>query len=242
MKGEEVNLKQLDLKDLEVTNHEQWTALLQKHVQPNGMVHYKGFLKDQGSLKMYLKELSKGPGKDWSEAAQIAFWINAYNAFTVQLILEHYPLNSIKDISSGLPMINSPWDIKFFKIANKDFDLNTIEHQILRKFYNEPRIHFAINCASFSCPNLRSEAFTADHLELQLDDQARAFILDSTKNKFGKKDAELSSIFSWFQSDFEQIAPLQKYIKQYKPDFEEDHKISFMEYDWSLNSSTRHAR
>jgi hypothetical protein len=144
-------------------------------------------------------------------------------------------LKSIKDISSGLPMINSPWDIKFFKIGNVEFDLNTIEHEILRKQFNEPRIHFAINCASFSCPILRNEAYDADKLEAQLDEQALRFIQNPDKNIINEKQILLSPIFSWFEKDFTINQSLKTYLKKYHPSVDEQLPIRFMDYDWSLN-------
>jgi hypothetical protein len=135
--------------------------------------------------------------KEWSESAQLAYWINVYNAFTIKLIIDHYPVESIKDIGSKIqvPFINSPWDIKLIEIEGKKYDLNNVEHSILRKDFEEPRIHFAIVCASFSCPKLRREAFTAEKLEEQLQEQAVDFINDPAKNSISKNKAEVSKIF-----------------------------------------------
>ena len=110
-----------------------------------------------------MEELRKGHPNDkhWTETEQLAYWINAYNAFTVELILDHYPVASIRDIKEGVPFINSVWDIDFIKIEGKTYSLNDIEHRILRREFDEPRIHFAIVCASISCPKLRNEAFEA---------------------------------------------------------------------------------
>jgi hypothetical protein len=257
LKGQKVNTKTFKIEDQELVNHRPWTALLKNHVQPwkiepsepsegstlrtlggskNGHVNYQGFIKDKDRFQQYLNTLSKtGPGKNWTETQELAYWINAYNAFTVKLIIDHYPLKSIKDISSGLPMINSPWDIKFFKIRNVEFDLNTIEHEILRKQFNEPRIHFAINCASFSCPILRNEAYDADKLEAQLDEQALRFIQNPDKNIINEKQILLSPIFSWFEKDFTINQSLKTYLKKYHPSVDEQLPIRFMDYDWSLN-------
>jgi hypothetical protein len=202
----------------------------------SGHVNYQGFIKDKNEFQQYLNALSKtGPGKNWTEAEELAYWINAYNAFTVKLIIDHYPLKSIKDISSGLPMINSPWDIKFFKIGNVDFDLNTIEHEILRKQFDEPRIHFAINCASFSCPILRNEAYITDKLDEQLEEQAIRFIQNPDKNIIDERQTLLSSIFSWFEKDFTKKESLKTYLKKYHPGINDQLHIRFMDYDWSLN-------
>ena len=236
LKGDAVNLDDTNNKEVPLMEHLDWTALLQRHVTEAGQVNYKGFIKDSILFDKYLTDLSKHPtGSNWSEREKLAYWINAYNAFTVKLILDNYPLNSIKDIGDGLVMINSPWDIKFFKIGHTDFDLNTIEHEILRKQFDEPRIHFAINCASFSCPKLRNEAYTAQNLEGQLNEQALEFINNPDKNIINNNDIRLSKIFDWFQSDFKKETKLLDYIKRYNPTVNEKNKIEYLEYNWALN-------
>ncbi len=236
IRGEAVDLETLEESNSPVVTHQIWTELLQKHVDPKGRVSYSGFQKDSASLGLYLEKLSSHPpGTAWSDADRLAYWINAYNAFTIQLILDHYPLQSIKDISDGLPMINSPWDIKFFQIGAVSMDLNTIEHEILRKQFDEPRIHFAINCASISCPILRNEAYTAPQLEAQLEEQASDFINDSEKNRITEKGIQLSKIFDWFQSDFTRETDLLGYLQAYRPSLNKKLKVEFLEYDWDLN-------
>jgi hypothetical protein len=142
--------------------HQQWDSLLQKHVTAEGWVDYDGFIKDSLDLRSYLNLLSENhpdPGT-WTNEERMAYWINAYNAFTVDLILRHYPLESIKDIRPGIPFVNTVWDIKFINIQGQTYDLNNIEHGILRPKFDEPRIHFAVNCASVSCPKLMNRAYT----------------------------------------------------------------------------------
>ena len=235
-KGESVNLDLINNKVTDKMQHDEWDILLKKYVSDKGGVDYQGLLKDADALSKYLNDLTiHPPGKNWSEAEQLAYWINAYNAFTVKLILDNYPLKSIKDISDGLPMINSPWDIKFFKIGTIDFDLNTIEHDILRIQFKEPRIHFAINCASFSCPKLRNEAYTAAKLEFQLEEQTRAFINNPDKNIITKKRTKLSKIFDWFQSDFLKYSTLEDFLKKYNPAIKKENKLEYMDYNWTLN-------
>ena len=224
--------------DSNPVSHEIWNGLVQKHASKDGKVDYKGFIQDSVSFNNYLAILKNNHPNDkiWSEAEQLAYWINAYNAFTVKLIIDNYPLKSIKDIKKGLPFINSVWDIKFIKIEGATYDLNNIEHSILRAKYNEPRIHFAINCASFSCPNLRPEAFTAEHLEEQLTEQAKSFLNDPSKNKITEEKAEISSIFSWFKKDFVKEGTLIEYLNKYAPvKINSDTKIDYLDYDWSLN-------
>jgi len=236
MKGNAVDLDKLTAMNTPTMEHHNWTTLLKKHVTAAGQVNYKGFIQDSTLLQAYLDDLSTHPpGNNWTEEEKIAYWINAYNAFTVKLIVDHYPLKSIKDIGDGLPMINSPWDIKFFKIGNIDFDLNTIEHEILRKEFTEPRIHFAINCASFSCPKLRNEAYFASKLEEQLEEQTLGFINNPQKNIINETETELSKIFDWFQSDFIKKSSLFDFLNRYTASLNEANKVTYVEYDWALN-------
>ena len=160
-------------------SHDIWDALLKKHVNADGFVDYKNFQRDSNELKRYLNQLAAAPPDDsWPRAEQMAYWINAYNAFTIQLILENYPVKSIKDIKRGIAFVNSVWDIKFIRIGDKTYDLNNIEHGILRSKFKDARIHAAINCASYSCPRLRAGAYTAGQLEEQLEEAMRTFIND----------------------------------------------------------------
>lgn len=221
-------------------DHEAWTELLKKHVNSEGFVDYGGFKKDRLKLNAYLEVLRKNPPDEttWTQEEQIAYWINTYNAFTVKLIIDHYPIESIKDIGSTIqiPFINSPWDIKFIEINNQKLDLNNIEHAILRKKFDEPRIHFAINCASVSCPKLRREAFVAEKLNDQLREQAYEFINDPKRNLISEQTVELSKIFRWFKGDFTKNQTLKAYVNQYaNSKIREESNISFMDYDWSLN-------
>ncbi len=222
-------------------SHEIWDNLLKKHVDNQGIVDYAGFKKDISILKSYLNLLqNNAPNEQWSKDEQLAFWINAYNAFTVQLILDHSSnsLKSIKDIGDKIkiPLVNSPWDIKFISISGKKLDLNTIEHGIIRKNFDEPRIHFALVCAAKSCPKLRNEAFVASKLSRQLDEQASDFINDSDKNIIRAKDLKLSSIFNWYAADFESKMTINQWINKYsKTKVSPTGKFSFLEYNWELN-------
>jgi len=220
-------------------SHKPWDVLLQRHVDGKGFVSYKGFVKDSVALNSYLTALSScPPSKDWGEKERLAYWINAYNAFTVQLIVRHHPVKSIKDIGPRLavPMVNSVWDVKFIDIGGVGMSLNRIEHEILRKEFNEPRIHFAIVCASHSCPVLSNRAFTAVELERQLEAQAIAFINDPERNRIGRDGLQLSAIFNWFKGDFTKDGTLPDYIRRYaKTSFTDRPKVSFLDYDWNLN-------
>jgi hypothetical protein len=218
-------------------SHQQWDKLLKKHVNASGMVNYKGFQKDQADLNAYLKNLSdNGPQSNWSAGDEKAYWINAYNAFTVALILKHYPVKSIKDIAGSIYKINTPWDIKFITIGGKKYDLNNIEHGILRKKFDDPRIHFALVCASMSCPKLRNEAYTGTQLNAQLDGAGKDFLNDKTKNRVGANKAELSKYFSWYKGDFTKNGSLADFINKYsQTKMNGNTKITSLDYNWSLN-------
>lgn len=218
--------------------HGEWDALVKKHVSKNGMVDYQGFLKDKKQLQVYLDKLSANrPTSKWSKNEKMAFWINAYNAFTVKLIVDHYPVKSIKDIKKGIPFVNSVWDIAFIPMGKEKIDLNYIEHTILRKEFKDPRIHAAINCASFSCPLLRNEAYTAVRLDEQLNDAMRRFVNDSQRNQLDKSNIKISKIFSWFAGDFKlNGSSVVDYLNKYaKKRVQPNAKIDFLEYQWELN-------
>jgi len=221
------------------TSHAIFSQLLSKHVDEQGMVNYQGFVEDSAELKNYLDLLASNESStSWSEKEQLAYWINAYNAFTIQLIVEHYPVESIKDIGSliQIPFINSVWDIDFIQIGTKKLSLNNIEHKILRSRFNEPRIHFAIVCASISCPKLRNEAYTATSLDMQLEEQAIDFINDTDRNKTENSKIEISKIFKWFKGDFTENGNLIEFLNKYsKTKIHPDAKISHLDYNWNLN-------
>ena len=231
--------------------HKAWDILVKKHVVPvqggkASQVRYADFAKDRAALKAYLDSLSKVPEPEfnaWSKAERMAFLINAYNAFTVEKILTRYPnLKSIRDFGS---VFGNPWKDKFFTLFGRESFLDQIEHETLRKpgAYDEPRVHYSVNCASIGCPMLREEAFTADKLDLQLEEQAARFLSDRSRNRFESGKLEVSKIFDWFKEDFgvrEQFfakyaklladsAEAQKLVAEAKA------PLSFLEYDWSLN-------
>jgi hypothetical protein len=177
---------------------------------------------------------AKNPPAAGSEpAVEMAYWINAYNAFTVDLVLKNYPLKSIKDIEGG-----KPWDLAFITIGGKKYSLNNIEHDILRKKFSDPRIHFAINCASRSCPRLMNSAFDAAQLDQQLDSMAKAFINDPSKNKIAADKIEISQLFDWYKNDFSKNGTLIAFLNKYAATkILPAAQISYLDYDWSLNES-----
>jgi len=235
--GKSVDISALAKEDRPTIDHQPWSDLLQQYVDATGKVNYEGFIQDSVKLSQYLELLSKNPpGQNWTDNDKLAYWINTYNAFTVQLIVDHYPLKSIKDVVDGSGLVNSPWDLKFFKIGNVSFDLGTIEHEILRKEFKEPRIHFAVNCASYSCPKLLNEAYLADRMEEQLDAQAKDFLHDERKNIINKKETKLSKIFDWFESDFKLVGGVSSFIEKNQSNFNPSLAIEYLDYNWELNN------
>lgn len=222
-------------------SHAIWDKLLKSHVNKDGFVDYKGFIRDSTKFNEYLGILSAANPKadNWSRDEQMAFWINAYNAFTVKLIIDNYPVSSIKDIKKGIAFVNSVWDIQFIKIGGDTYDLNNIEHKILRSKFKDARIHAAINCASYSCPVLRDEAYTAEKLDKQLTDAIRKFVNDPSRNKVSAKKAEISEIFKWFRKDFTRDAgSIRGFLNKYADKkLDANGKISHLEYNWNLNES-----
>ena len=212
-----------------IVNHTTWNQLLKKHVSDQGKVDYLGFKKDLTELNAYLDWLSNSkPSEIWSKDQLMAFWINAYNALTIKLIVDRYPISSIKDIYS-------PWNIKVITIANKTLSLNNIENDILRKM-GDPRIHFGIVCASISCPKLQNEAFNTQNTNRLLNKASKEFLADSTKNELTTDAAELSKIFKWFAKDFKQEGSLIDFLNKFADiRIASNATISFKDYNWGLN-------
>lgn len=220
--------------------HEAFDALLKKYVAPSGLVSYIGFQEDRAKLQDYLEYLTSNPPNDdnWNESEKLAYWINLYNAFTIELVLQYYPIASIKDIGASVqvPFVNTPWDIKFIEIGKEKYDLNNVEHNIIRQIFDEPRIHFAVNCASISCPKLRREAYTGARLDSQLQEQAIDFLNDPERNEIGPEKAEISKIFRWYGGDFTKKSSLREFLNQYaQQKMIEGADIGYKDYDWSLN-------
>jgi len=208
-------------------DHSEWNSLLNKYVDEDGKVDYEGFINKKDELNNYLEYLSKQlPNNDWSVQEQLAYYINLYNAQTVNLIIRNYPVKSIKDIDGA-------WTKEFIKIGDKELSLGALEHSILRKM-NEPRVHFAINCASGSCPKLLNKAYFPEKLNDQLEEATHGFI-NSDNNTIGMEILELSRIFKWYKGDFAN-GKLVSYIDPYTEiEIAPKAKIKYKEYDWSLN-------
>ncbi|MFT4669106.1 MAG: hypothetical protein ACI9M9_000387 [Flavobacteriaceae bacterium] len=214
---------------IEAFNHDAFNALLIANVSETGIVNYKGFLQNKNLLEDYIISLGASlPAENWTKEDKLAYWINAYNAMTIDLIIRSYPINSIKDLKK-------PWDQRLWKLGEKWYNLNEIEHQILRKM-NDPRIHFGINCASFSCPPLLNTAFNASEVDAQLDKVAIRFINDPRRNSISKMNIEISEIFSWFAKDFKKDSSLSEFLNKYsKVQIHPKARKKFKKYDWSLN-------
>jgi hypothetical protein len=220
-------------------DHGPWDALLKRNVvvlEGGKASQFRYGEVDRKALQSYLKTLSGVSEKEfrsWSREEQMAFLINAYNAFTVEKILTRYPdIASIWDFGK---IFGNPFKDEFFTLLGRKMSLDAIEHGTLRKAYREPRVHYALNCASVGCPMLREEAYVAARLERQLEEQAMRFLSDRSRNRWRGGRLEVSKIFDWFKEDFE---PRQAYFARYAavlgyPGGEVP--LSFLEYDWSLN-------
>jgi len=221
-----------DLKKHERSLHFLFDELLKKYVSDNGNVDYEGFKNSREKLLGYISILqmvypkldSLKPNKEH----KLAYWINAYNALTIDLILRNYPIKSIKDI-------DKPWDQRLWKFGDKWLNLNDIEHQILRKM-DEPRIHFAIVCASFSCPKLKNKVYTASDIDAQLTKATKEFLTDNKHNNISENNIKLSKIFKWFAKDFKTNGSLIDFLNKYTEIvISSKAKKSFKDYNWDLN-------
>ena len=242
--------------------HAAWDALLRQHVVVAAggnasTLRYAALQTQRAALKSYLDSLSAVSSASygtWSKAQQLAFLINAYNAFTVELILTRYPdLKSIKDLGS---FVQSPWKKKFFQLLGQERSLDEVEHEMIRApgVFDDPRIHVAVVCASIGCPMLRNEAFVAERLDIQLDDAMRRFLSDRTRNRFdtGTGILSVSKIFDWYHKDFERghkgYDSLQTLFARHAvvlgatPQAQAEiragrYKLAFLDYDWALNDA-----
>jgi hypothetical protein len=239
-------------------NYAAWETLLKKHVKwlpdnKQSRVNYKGFAADRAELGKVLESfsaLSQTAFNGFSKEQQMAFLINAYNAFTIEIILTKYPdLKSIKELGS---FNRGPWKNEFFTLLGAKHHLDWIEHEQLRPKYQEPRVHVAVNCASIGCPALFPEAFTAQKMETMLEDGMRRFLGDRTRNKFEGNKLQVSNIFKWFKEDFEKghkgFTKLEDVFAKYADLLTTDEtarnqiraksiSISHLDYDWSLNDA-----
>ena len=237
--------------------HALWSEVLAAHVEGD-LLDYRALREDPAKLERYLARLQAvtlDDFREWTRARRFAFWVNAYNAYTVRRVVEGYPVDSIKDLGS---VARSVWDQRFVplgglapELGRELLSLNDVEHELLRPTFEDPRIHAAVNCASISCPPLQDHAYTAGVLEQELDQVTRAWLADPARNRFDAetRTAHLSRIFDWYGGDFgktkgERLAWIARYaprehrawLSDSDPD---DVTIRYLEYDWALNDVPR---
>ncbi len=228
-------------------DHGNWTRFLRVYVKPDptglNRVDYRGVTPaDRKALADYIARLAALPVSRYSRPEQLAYWINLYNALTVSQILTHYPLKSIRDISSGL-FGGGPWDESLVEIESEDISLNDIEHRILRPIWKDPRIHYAVNCASVGCPNLLQSAFTAGTAETMLEEAAKAYVNSPRGVRVDADGLTVSSIYVWFQDDFGGTdASVIAHFRSYADSalnmiLQGRDSINGHAYDWSLNET-----
>ena len=237
--------------------HSNWNAVLSQYLDQDGLVAYKSLKEDLNqkktahSFENYLASLQKVSKRDydaWSKNDQKAFLINTYNAFTIKLIVDNYPVKSIKDIGG---FFTKPWDVKFFSLLGGAIkSIDPIEHDFLRPKFEDYRIHAAVNCASISCPPLRRDAFVGKILDSQLDEQMQIWLLDRGRNRFDATtgEARISKIFDWYEKDFEKWGGGVKGVllkhgdDQVKKAVKSSKKFRYLDYDWNLNESKSGAK
>ncbi len=211
-------------------NYMLWKQVLDKFVDVNGRVDYAGLKRNPKEFNAFVKKIQNWPLVNGLEQQEImAFWINVYNVFAIKLVLDNYPLNSIKEVSK-------PWDTKFFTIGGREMSLGMVEHEILRDF-GDARIHFAINCASMSCPPIAKVPYTSRNLDKLLEKQTRKYINNSVNNKITNKEYKLSQLFKWFKKDFVVHAgSVKQFINNYSTvKIGKQSNAGYIRYNWDLN-------
>jgi hypothetical protein len=214
-------------------NHDVLNKLLNTYVNNAGVVNYKAFLKDKSILQQYLKSLANVKVNALSKDEQLAFWINSYNAATIDIILKNYPVKSIMDISNG-----KVWDQKLpYTFAGKSYTLNEIEKVKLLEELGDARVHFAVNCAAISCPKLLNKAYTAANVQSLLQANTQAFLNNTEFNQISPTKTQLSQIFNWYKADFVKAeGSVAAFINKYaKVKIKENTSLSYINYNWSLN-------
>jgi len=208
-----------------------YSLFLHSYVSSKGVVNYKGIKTNIELLNSLITDFqSNYPATDWSRNESLSYWINAYNLFTIKLVVDNYPTSSITNITA------KPWDKQFIQLNGETLSLNDIEHKKIRVKYNEPRIHFALNCASLSCPQLLNKAFLPSKLDSQLTRKTRLFLADKSKNDFSNPSViRISKLFDWYKSDFEKKGSLIDFINTYRAERLSDPSINYLEYSWDLN-------
>lgn len=246
-------------------NYEDYAAVLSTHVNQPGLVNYREIKTNPQRLNSFLAalaEVSPETYQKWGEPEKIAFWVNAYNALTLKAIIDHYPIRaslfkSLVYPRNSIRQIPGVWDGLRFPVMGKEMTLDEIEHGVLRKEFNEPRIHLALVCAALGCPPLRTEPYEGDKLDRQLNDQARVFLAKAKKFRLdrGQGTVYLSPIFKWFGGDFVKTFGTDKAFQGLSPEeravlnfisphlsaadrdylLQGKYTIAYLDYDWSLN-------
>jgi hypothetical protein len=220
-------------------DHRLFQAVLKEHVDADGWVDYTGLAREPGRLDAYITAVGKAPFDELGRNEKLALLINAYNAFTLRLILDHYPVGSIKDVPSS-----KRWDDARWNVGGHVWSLNQIEHKQIRPKFDEPRIHFALVCAAVGCPPLRNEAYTAERMEEQLEDQARSVHRNERWFRFDRDRnvVELTKLYDWYGGDFKQVSgSVTAYAAAYSPELKRaidsgtPPKVRWLDYDWRLN-------
>lgn len=221
--------KEVVVEEKLIFSHDAFNQLLKNNVSASGKVNYNNLKASEAKLDAYLKALDENPpASGWSRNKKMAYWINAYNAATIKLILKNYPVSSITKLHGG-----KPWDQKWIPLGGKTYTLNNIENDILRPVYKDARIHFAVNCAAKSCPPLLNRAWTEGNLNKYLEQQTKSFINDPAQNTIAADAVEISKIFEWYVGDFGNII---EYLNKYSTTkINANAKVTYKEYDWALN-------
>lgn len=240
----------------ETVDHTTWNDLLAKYIVPGNdginRVDYDGWKANgHASLKTYLKGLQKVDPRKLGRSEKFAYWANLYNAKTIDVVLEHYPVESIRKITINEGLfgflkksvgVGGPWKAKIINVSGKNLSLDNVEHDIMRPLFKDPRVHYAVNCASYGCPNLAAEAFTGANLETLLDSGAKAFVNHPRGISITDGGVKASSIYQWFQVDFGGTeAGVLDHVRKYanpelKKRLEGKNSIASYAYDWSLNT------
>ena len=233
--------------DNRVIDHGEWTALLKKYIKPdkaglNTFAYGKVSAADKAALTNYIGSLEAIKVTGYNKNELLAYWINLYNAVTIRVVLDHYPVKTIRDIDISGFLKNGPWQKELVTVEETPLTLDHIEHAILRPIWKDPRIHYGVNCASVGCPNLQTSAFTGKTASAQLDAGARAYINSTRGIDISKRgNVSVSSIYSWFAHDFgnSEDGVMQHLVKFANPDLAEKltkaGRLSDTHYDWSLN-------
>ncbi|MFQ5928124.1 MAG: DUF547 domain-containing protein [Acidobacteriota bacterium] len=253
----------------QIFSYESYAAVLSGYVDKGGMVDYQGLKANRHKLDAFaasMKTLDPAVYESWNEQEKIALWINAYNAFTLQAIIDHYPIKasffgSLRFPKNSIRQISGVWDNLQFQVMGRKLTLDDIEHRILRPEFNEPRLHMALVCAALGCPPLRNEPYLGEKLDSQLDEQSRRFLSNSEKFRINrsKRRVYLSKIFQWYGRDFEEthgttqkfsehdrsegavLNFLTDYLNAADREYVETgkYRIEYLNYDWSLNEQAR---